>query len=126
MRLSHFSNGRNLCVEGLPIVSLGNRGPDRLYFINMHGAGLIACPIRVIALPGGDEGAYFRACLVPMFACILIRALHISVKPIEEEAIDFRSEEHTSELQSLMRISYAVFCLKKKKIPIQHVDHKNK
>src|SRR3546814_8930227 len=30
-------------------------------------------------------------------------------------AIAFRSEEHTSELQSLMRISYAVFCLKKKK-----------
>src|SRR3546814_3087270 len=30
-----------------------------------------------------------------------------------------RSEEHTSELQSLMRISYAVFCLKKKK-PYQH------
>src|SRR3546814_2705215 len=28
-----------------------------------------------------------------------------------------RSEEHTSELQSLMRISYAVFCLKKKKSP---------
>src|SRR3546814_2192360 len=28
----------------------------------------------------------------------------------------FRSEEHTSELQSLMRISYAVFCLKKKHI----------
>src|SRR3546814_2606530 len=32
-----------------------------------------------------------------------------------------RSEEHTSELQSLMRISYAVFCLKKKKTPTQ--DH---
>src|SRR3546814_10025244 len=31
-----------------------------------------------------------------------------------------RSEEHTSELQSLMRISYAVFCLKKKK---QHKSH---
>src|SRR3546814_7208044 len=30
----------------------------------------------------------------------------------------FRSEEHTSELQSLMRISYAVFCLKKKKYTI--------
>src|SRR3546814_7147572 len=30
-------------------------------------------------------------------------------------AIQQRSEEHTSELQSLMRISYAVFCLKKKK-----------
>src|SRR3546814_6791785 len=31
-----------------------------------------------------------------------------------------RSEEHTSELQSLMRISYAVFCLKKKKIKISN------
>src|SRR3546814_8119187 len=31
-----------------------------------------------------------------------------------------RSEEHTSELQSLMRISYAVFCLKKKKKQIQN------
>src|SRR3546814_6265761 len=31
-----------------------------------------------------------------------------------------RSEEHTSELQSLMRISYAVFCLKKKKIHTLH------
>src|SRR3546814_6813010 len=39
-----------------------------------------------------------------------------------------RSEEHTSELQSLMRISYAVFCLKKKKNTkkkrIQHRDRK--
>src|SRR3546814_7227650 len=33
-----------------------------------------------------------------------------------------RSEEHTSELQSLMRISYAVFCLKKKKIITQNVN----
>src|SRR3546814_2049747 len=32
------------------------------------------------------------------------------------EALGGRSEEHTSELQSLMRISYAVFCLKKKTI----------
>src|SRR3546814_10918203 len=31
-----------------------------------------------------------------------------------EQFVDDRSEEHTSELQSLMRISYAVFCLKKK------------
>src|SRR3546814_2413533 len=33
-------------------------------------------------------------------------------------ATSIRSEEHTSELQSLMRISYAVFCLKKKNIEI--------
>src|SRR3546814_1268931 len=34
---------------------------------------------------------------------------------ILDQIQNFRSEEHTSELQSLMRISYAVFCLKKKK-----------
>src|SRR3546814_7186904 len=34
---------------------------------------------------------------------------------VVQDGIAVRSEEHTSELQSLMRISYAVFCLKKKK-----------
>src|SRR3546814_4721070 len=39
-----------------------------------------------------------------------------TIRTIDVEAGTFdRSEEHTSELQSLMRISYAVFCLKKKK-----------
>src|SRR3546814_3111855 len=33
---------------------------------------------------------------------------------VDGRGLDARSEEHTSELQSLMRISYAVFCLKKK------------
>src|SRR3546814_7974429 len=37
---------------------------------------------------------------------------------------DQRSEEHTSELQSLMRISYAVFCLKKKKRNTSQEPHK--
>src|SRR3546814_5466817 len=37
-----------------------------------------------------------------------------------------RSEEHTSELQSLMRISYAVFCLKKKKSPTDPNQPNNK
>src|SRR3546814_4418444 len=36
-------------------------------------------------------------------------------KALGEQPGDIRSEEHTSELQSLMRNSYAVFCLKKKK-----------
>src|SRR3546814_3250393 len=39
-----------------------------------------------------------------------VAALHL-----EKLGVKLRSEEHTSELQSLMRISYAVFCLKKKK-----------
>src|SRR3546814_9340957 len=38
-----------------------------------------------------------------------------SAHPRHVKFVDQRSEEHTSELQSLMRISYAVFCLKKKK-----------
>src|SRR3546814_8510617 len=36
-----------------------------------------------------------------------------------------RSEEHTSELQSLMRLSYAVFCLKKKKLKHKHNQQPN-
>src|SRR3546814_5724646 len=39
----------------------------------------------------------------------------ISVRTVHRPCDDDRSEEHTSELQSLMRTSYAVFCLKKKK-----------
>src|SRR3546814_10693053 len=38
-----------------------------------------------------------------------------SGRAAEQDVLGQRSEEHTSELQSLMRISYAVFCLKKKK-----------
>src|SRR3546814_1395293 len=46
--------------------------------------------------------------------------------PEELIAAAHRSEEHTSELQSLMRISYAVFCLKKKKNNTQkHVSNRN-
>src|SRR3546814_4741324 len=40
------------------------------------------------------------------------------------EKLTGRSEEHTSELQSLMRISYAVFCLKKKNTTPENTSHK--
>src|SRR3546814_7276852 len=39
------------------------------------------------------------------------------------QSVDDRSEEHTSELQSLMRISYAVFCLKKNN-NLKNITHK--
>src|SRR3546814_6667204 len=49
---------------------------------------------------------------------------HIEEKTIAAiQTFADRSEEHTSELQSLMRISYAVFCLKKKKT-IQKITNK--
>src|SRR3546814_3298710 len=42
-------------------------------------------------------------------------AIFIALGKRRDDLVLSRSEEHTSELQSLMRISYAVFCLKKKK-----------
>src|SRR3546814_2007453 len=49
-------------------------------------------------------------------------ALLLRHQPHHHRRIDTRSEEHTSELQSLMRISYAVFCLKKKKKQTHHTQ----
>src|SRR3546814_4267756 len=51
------------------------------------------------------------------------RALTGKATLMPKWAYGFRSEEHTSELQSLMRISYAVFCLKKKKYQSIHYTH---
>src|SRR3546814_5840352 len=51
------------------------------------------------------------ACLVD----VELHAVEFLEQVIRELDVSLRSEEHTSELQSLMRISYAVFCLKKKK-----------
>src|SRR3546814_4443711 len=45
----------------------------------------------------------------------------LAAKKVTYEALDHLSEEHTSELQSLMRISYAVFCLQNKR----HTLHEN-
>src|SRR3546814_7697242 len=60
------------------------------------------------------------------------RRRHATVHAVRRGAAGGRSEEHTSELQSLMRISYAVFCLKKKKhnitnniIATLHCNHTN-
>src|SRR3546814_10351078 len=44
----------------------------------------------------------------------VLEAQLLAAKDAHDELAGARSEEHTSELQSLMRISYAVFCLKKK------------
>src|SRR3546814_6035286 len=48
--------------------------------------------------------------------CLIVSGCRCpSVRGDARETVELRSEEHTSELQSLMRISYADFCLKKKK-----------
>src|SRR3546814_2757345 len=56
---------------------------------------------------------------------------HRTMGLVVQEIVDIieermRSEEHTSELQSLMRISYAVFCLKKKKQQLENILHLRK
>src|SRR3546814_3542532 len=69
---------------------------------------------RVISLDGRDEIAFRRLCQ-SVVSLRLIFSLPQDSRPVlnQTELSSFRSEEHTSELQSLMRISYAVFCLKK-------------
>src|SRR3546814_8369629 len=73
-------------------------------------AFLIALPLwpnyLAIALPGMPWITLLRIIGAPMILLLLI-ALSVSA--------EFRSAEHKSELQSLMRTTYAVFCLKKKR-----------
>src|SRR3546814_9681319 len=76
----------------------------------------------VLFLPASNPRAIARA--RESGADFVILDLEDAVKPADKDSArdaavaavaEARSEEHTSELQSLMRISYAVFCLKKKK-----------
>src|SRR3546814_6562565 len=101
MRISDWSS--DVCSSdlhrgpALPVLHQG--GPDRV------GAAGRAVGGREHG-PGGAGGVRgFRRSLAP------VHAGHRAGARLLHE----RSEEHTSELQSLMRISYAVFCLKKKK-----------
>src|SRR3546814_10263540 len=63
-------------------------------------------------LPGGTDTPMGRVVLTSPEMRTFVENMHALKRMAEPEEI--RSEEHTSELQSLMRISYAVFCLKKK------------
>src|SRR3546814_4277179 len=63
---------------------------------------------------GFDKGAERKANPAYTACSRQIAALRTEIDAIRATSADKRSEEHTSELQSLMRISYAVFCLNKK------------
>src|SRR3546814_8492085 len=64
-------------------------------------------PELLSAIDAVDQGRAIREALVDL--------RYLPFLWLAAAAVANRSEEHTSELQSLMRISYAVFCLKKKK-----------
>src|SRR3546814_3956991 len=72
----------------------------------------------LVALTDNPIDSIWRNRPPPCPAKLLVHPDRYSGKSSTEkrQEIAGRSEEHTSELQSLMRISYAVFCLKKKKI----------
>src|SRR3546814_2838362 len=82
---------------------------------SMKGRAIVAAAVAVLptaawAHPGhGEQGSAFLAGLQHPLTGFDHMAAMLMV------GLWARSEEHTSELQSLMRISYAVFCLKKKK-----------
>src|SRR3546814_3454066 len=75
--------------------------------------------VRVVAVdPFRQADAPLEASIAAFgIAAVLVRDLGLLLAAQRQN----RSEEHTSELQSLMRISYAVFCLKKKKT--KNYDH---
>src|SRR3546814_6112148 len=60
---------------------------------------------------GAAAGA---SCFGPAYEFVMILDRDLRKRKLRDRVPMTRSEEHTSELQSLMRISYAVFCLKKK------------
>src|SRR3546814_3068414 len=67
--------------------------------------------LQALALGQGKEWAFHRFALVAKRQCRQLRQKEVYLTVF---AVVLRSEEHTSDLQSLMRISYAVFCLNKK------------
>src|SRR3546814_10234477 len=85
------------------------------------GAQRAACPTasaihqREARAVGPDRGRLLAIGQSHLDDVIIERARDPRPQPIADGAADVRSEEHTSELQSLMRKSYAVFCLKKKR-----------
>src|SRR3546814_6786363 len=88
---------------------------ERAAALNASFAGLSAQQMLDRLLNGGVAG---RVAVISSFgaeAAVLLKLVADKAPATPIVFLDTRrSEEHTSELQSLMRISYAVFCLKKK------------
>src|SRR3546814_2786648 len=95
---------------------------ERFAAIGIIGRDLVradarAEPAHTVRQPGRGE-AYLR--VAKAFAGLAQHLVGGDAQIVDQM---LRSEEHTSELQSLMRISYAVFCLKKKKQTNTHYSH---
>src|SRR3546814_5300377 len=82
---------------------LGNKGMWLAILALVASARVAAADASAAIAHGGSDGAVTT-----------LEAMVVVATRTARPAYSTRSEEHTSELQSLMRISYAVFCLKKK------------
>src|SRR3546814_1387239 len=78
------------------------------YYLSFHVAQRKALWLFLITIP------FWTSYLLRVFAWKIILGYNGAINASLLELGIIRSEEHTSELQSLMRNSYAVFCLKKK------------
>src|SRR3546814_8339332 len=87
--------------------------PDRLAAYLAKVTVVLVHPAEELQFHAGRRVLHQR----PGGRRIVEHAVDVRVR-FDRQRLRLRSEEHTSELQSLMRISYAVFCLKKKKAPI--------
>src|SRR3546814_8988164 len=88
--------------------------PSPQFPLNLVAVRLQAADYRSLSTTGYGEGRFSVIAPPELLTPPQLQSL-AQWPQIAKAAIFDRSEEHTSELQSLMRISYAVFCLKKKK-----------
>src|SRR3546814_1842427 len=82
----------------------------------LHGKKLANLPGQQLAIRINDHGDNLLLAGIVMYLSCPAMLFAWAISQVQWETARFgamRSEEHTSELQSLMRISYAVFCLKK-------------
>src|SRR3546814_2075029 len=111
MRISDWSS--DVCSSDLDLLPVGDGGRDR-----RNPLDIIALVDRPASAGIGDATCVIverRRRLPAQFLDVAPQVFAPKMLPCRDAAAH-RSEEHTSELQSLMRISYAVFCLKKKNI----------
>src|SRR3546814_4349058 len=107
MRISDWSS--DVCSSDL-VVSLAE-----LYHANKQPAEAVTTLQKAIQAKKATNEAVPETWYKRMLAIAYdAKRMDLAV-PASLDLVSARSEEHTSELQSLMRISYAVFCLKKKK-----------
>src|SRR3546814_3445393 len=109
---------RRLAADGIkPSFTSPLPGPDTQEHLYAHGFG--GLPVMVCT-DGDNESMMAPFKDLEEASPPKLGVVTMGVDSIDAIAPLFRSEEHTSELQSLMRISYADFCLKKK---IQRQKH---